>query len=79
VAEIFRPTYTVTDPKTGKRIKKKSRTWHIRYYTPDGQRPRVKGYRDKKATETLAAPDTGRYNGNNRREALWSPGPARIP
>ena len=55
MAEIFRPTYTVNDPKTGKRTKKKSRTWHIRYYTPDGARHRVKGYRDRKATETLAA------------------------
>ncbi len=55
MAEIFRPTYTVTDPKTGKRTKKKSRTWHIRYYTPDGERHRVKGYRDKKATENKAA------------------------
>jgi integrase len=55
MAEIFRPTYTVADPKTGKRTKRKSRTWHIRYYTPDGERHRVKGYRDKKATENLAA------------------------
>jgi site-specific recombinase XerD len=55
MAEIFRPTYTVTDPETGKRVKRKSRTWHARYYTPDGQRHRVKGYRDKRATEALAA------------------------
>src|SRR5580765_2250118 len=55
MAEVYRPTYTFTDPKSGKRTKGKSRTWHIRYYTPDGQRHRVKGYRDKKATETLAA------------------------
>src|SRR6516164_2072706 len=55
MAEIFRPTYTIIDPETGKRTKKKSRTWHVRYYTPDGQRHRVKGYRDKKATETKAA------------------------
>ncbi len=55
MAEVFRPSYTVTDPKTGKRTKKKSRTWHIRYYTPDGERHRVKGYRDKKATENKAA------------------------
>lgn len=55
MAEVFRPTYTITDPKTGKRVKRKSRTWHIRYYTPDGQRHRVKGYRDKKATENKAA------------------------
>jgi hypothetical protein len=36
-------------------VKRRSKTWHIRYYLPDGQRPRVAGYRDKKATETLAA------------------------
>ena len=55
MAEVFRPTYTVTDPTTGKKSKRKSKTWHVRYYTPDGVRHRVKGYRDKKATETFAA------------------------
>jgi len=55
MAEVFRPAYTVVDPKTGKRIKRKSKTWHIRYYTPDGRRIRVKGYRNKKATEAKAA------------------------
>src|SRR5688572_25665008 len=55
MAEVYRPTYTVLNPKTGKRVKKKSRTWHIRYYTPDGQRHRVKGYTDRKATEAKAA------------------------
>jgi len=55
LAEIYRPIYTVTNPETGKRTRKKSRTWHIRYYTPDGERHRVKGYRDRKATETKAA------------------------
>src|SRR5260370_6429687 len=54
MAEVFQPSYTVTDPATGKKIKRTSRTWHIRYYTPDGQRHRVKGYRDRKATEALA-------------------------
>src|SRR5438874_11299637 len=62
MAEIFRPAYHV-DPATGKRvnagtpgaIRKKSPTWWIRYYTPDGQRHKVKGYPDKKATETKAA------------------------
>jgi predicted RNA-binding Zn-ribbon protein involved in translation (DUF1610 family) len=33
MAEVFRPTYTVTDPKTGKLKKKKSRTWHIRKWS----------------------------------------------
>ena len=55
MAEVFRPSYTEADPKTGMRVKRKSRTWWIRYYTPDGVRHQVKGYRDKKATETYAA------------------------
>jgi integrase len=55
MAQVFRPSYTTIDPKTGKRVKCKSRTWWIRYYTPDGIRHRVKGYRDRKATETYAA------------------------
>jgi integrase len=62
MAEIFRPVYYV-DPATGKRVKasspgavrKKSKTWWIRYYTPDGVRHKVAGYPDKKATETKAA------------------------
>lgn len=55
MAEIFRPVYTTTDPTTGQKIRQKSPTWWIRYYTPDGKRHKVKGYRDKKATETKAA------------------------
>jgi integrase len=62
MAEIFRPVYHV-DPVTGKRVnagfpgavRKKSKTWHIRYYTPDGKRHKVMGYPDKKATENKAA------------------------
>jgi hypothetical protein len=62
MAEIFRPTYHV-NPATGKRVnagfsgavRKKSPTWWIRYYTPDGKRHKVKGYTDKKATENKAA------------------------
>ena len=62
MAEIFRPAYHV-DPVTGKRVnagapgavRKKSPTWWIRYYTPDGKRHKVKGYPDKKATESKAA------------------------
>ena len=55
MAEIYRPAYTETDPETGKRVKRKSSRWHVRYYLPDGTRKRVKGYTDKKATEALAA------------------------
>lgn len=54
MAEIFRPVYSVVDPATGKRNKRKSRTWWIRYYLPSGKRVKRKGYRDKKATEALA-------------------------
>ena len=55
MAEVFRPVYTAIDPKTGQKVRKKSPTWWIRYYTPDGERHKVKGYKDKKATEALAA------------------------
>jgi integrase len=55
MAEIFRPIYTQLDASTGKKIRRKSRTWWIRYYDPSGQRHKVKGYKDKKATETRAA------------------------
>jgi len=62
MAEVYRPVFYV-DPTTGKRVKaslpgavrKKSPTWWIRYYMPDGRRPKVKGYRDRKATEAYAA------------------------
>jgi integrase len=61
MAEIFRPVYHV-DPATGKRVKanfpgavrRKSKTWHFRYYL-NGERKKVKGYTDKKATENKAA------------------------
>jgi integrase len=55
MAEIFRPVYSTTDPKTGRKVKRKSRRWWIRFYTPDGVRHKVKGYLDRKATESLAA------------------------
>ena len=62
MAEVFRPMYHV-DPITGKRVnascpgavRKKSKTWHIHYYTPDGKRHKVKGYSDKKSSENKAA------------------------
>src|SRR5205085_2345235 len=54
MAEIFRPTYTATDPKTGGKVKRKSPRWWIRYYLPSGERRKVKGYPDRKATEALA-------------------------
>jgi integrase len=55
MAEIFRPTYTIVDPQTGKRTKRKSKRWWVRYYLPGGERRKVKGYPDRKATESLAS------------------------
>jgi integrase len=62
MAEIFRPVYHI-DPATAKRVnsrfpgalRKKSKTWWIRYYLPSGERKKVKGYTDKKATAAKAA------------------------
>ena len=56
MAEVFRPAYDASRPATGKQVRKRipNVTW-IRYYTPDGKRHKVKGYRDKKATESQAA------------------------
>jgi hypothetical protein len=62
MAQIFRPVFHI-DPATSKIVKasfsgakrRKSPTWWIRYYTPDGKRHLVKGYVDKKATESKAA------------------------
>ena len=62
MAEVFKPAYHV-DPASGKRVnssfpgavRKKSPTWWIRYYTSDGKRHKVKGYKDKRATDGLAA------------------------
>jgi len=55
MAEIFRPVYTAVDPATGRKVRRKSPTWWIRYYLPDGRRLKVKGYTDRKATESKAA------------------------
>jgi integrase len=62
MSDVYRPPYYV-NRKTGKLCKRKdpdavlkrSKTWRARWYTPDGGRRSKKGYRDKKATEALAA------------------------
>src|SRR5262245_56611185 len=61
MAQVFLPSYYVD--AVGKRckrespgaVRKRSKTWHIRYYTPDGKRHCKEGYTDKKATEIYAA------------------------
>ncbi len=55
MASIFKQQYTAKDPKTGKRVKKKSKFWYVDYKGLDGIRMRVKGYKDKQATAQLAA------------------------
>jgi hypothetical protein len=40
---------------TGHIAGRKSPTYWIRYYTPDGKRHKVKGYRDRQATASRAA------------------------
>ena len=55
MASIFKQQYTAKDPKTGKRVKKKSKFWYVDYKGLDGIRKRVKGYKDKQATAQLAA------------------------
>ena len=55
MASIFKQQYTMIDPKTKKKVKKKSKYWYIDYKGPDGIRKRVKAYKDKQATDQLAA------------------------
>ena len=55
MASIFKQQYTTKDPKTGKRVKKKSAYWYIDYKATGGTRKRVKGFKDKAATTQLAA------------------------
>lgn len=55
MAAIFQPTYTKTLPD-GRKVTRHSPTWWIEYMDPRlGRRVRVKGYRDKMATEIKAA------------------------
>jgi len=55
MASIFRQQYTVKDAD-GKTIRKQSKFWYIDYKAGrDGQRKRVKGFKDKTATAQLAA------------------------
>jgi len=55
MASIFRQQYTMKDA-TGKTVHKQSKFWYIDYKAGrDGQRKRVKGFKDKTATTQLAA------------------------
>jgi len=53
MASVFKRKYTkVVD---GKRVKKQSQSWYVKYRDADGIERRVKGYKDKTATAQLAA------------------------
>ena len=53
MASIFKRKHTVV--VNGKRVKKQSQCWHIKYRDVDGLEQRVKGFTDKMATRQLAA------------------------
>ena len=53
MASIFKQKYTGKD-KNGKKITKQTKCWYIEYTNSEGQRLRVKGYKDKTATRQLA-------------------------
>ncbi len=55
MACIYRPTYVKTNQATGNKIKKKLRSWYIKYRDADGIEHRVKGFVDKEATRQRAA------------------------
>ena len=53
MASIFRRSYWTT--VNGQRVKKMTSTYYIKYVGADGKPKRVKGYKNKAKTETLAA------------------------
>ncbi len=53
MASIFKRKYTKL--MDGKRVKKQSQSWYVKYRDADGIERRVKGYKDKTATQQLAA------------------------
>jgi len=53
MASVFKRKYTkVVD---GKRVKKQSKSWYVKYRDSEGIERRVRGYKDKIATQQLAA------------------------
>ena len=55
MASIFKPTYTKTDKKTGKKVKGKSRKWWGRYRDAQGRDTRVPLANDKAAAAAVLA------------------------
>ncbi len=55
MASLFKKNHSATDPKTDKKVVKKSRKWWIKYRDADGFVRRVPGCTDKAATLQMAA------------------------
>ena len=53
MAALLKPTYTKIDPKTGRRITKKSRKWYGQYVDADGITRRVPLCTDKAAAQAM--------------------------
>jgi integrase len=55
VGSLFRQQYTVTDKKTGKRVRRKSKKWYIQWRGADGIYHREPAFTDRLASQTLLA------------------------
>jgi site-specific recombinase XerD len=53
MSTIFKRSYWATD--NGKRVKRKTKVYYIKYTDADGKRLRIKGFRSMEKTRTLAA------------------------
>ena len=53
MASVYRHKYNKT--VNGKKVKKQSKCWYVKYRDKDGIEHRVKGFKDKTATQQLAA------------------------
>jgi integrase len=53
MASLFKPTYTVCDPKTGKRVTRKAKKWYGQYTDGDGIKQRVALATDKAAAQQM--------------------------
>lgn len=53
MGSLFRAHYTAVNPKTGKRVSRRSKKWYIQYKLPNGDWKREPAYTDKLASQAL--------------------------
>jgi integrase len=53
MASLYKPTYTKPDPKSGKRIKRKTRKWYGKFRDTDGIEHRIPLCTDKTAAQSM--------------------------